>query len=107
MTRDEETLFLRFLQEADAMVLREHLTLKKRENHHDNVTRLLFDAQYKDDSGYLWIDVGADNEILAAEMDVGFPTLIGLNRSPLELRILAEHVVSLLGDDTVPPTITE
>lgn len=107
MTRDEETLFLRFLQEADAAVLREHLRLKERKKQRDHVTRLYFDAYYKDDTGYLWIDIDADEKILAAEMDVGFPTLIGLNRSPLELRILAEHVVSLLGKDGLSSTITD
>lgn len=104
MTRDEETLFLRFLQEADATVLREYLSLRKREEKRNNVIRLSFDAHYKEDTGYLWIEVDENDNILAAEMDVGFPTLIGLNRSPLELRILAEHVVALLGNDAVVPS---
>ena len=45
-------------------------------------------------SGYLWINYRPDTmEILAAEMDVNFPCLIGLNRSPIELRLLTTHVL--------------
>ena len=44
--------------------------------------------------GYLWINYQPDTmEILAAEMDVNFNCLIGLNRSPIELRLLATHIL--------------
>lgn len=93
MTRDEETLFLRFLQEADPATLADYLTLEKKERVKTGL-RFDFQVQAKQDSGYLWIiaDEGT-GAILTAEMDVGFPSMIGLNRSPLELRILCEHVL--------------
>ena len=48
-------------------------------------------------SGYLWINyIPQTMEILAAEMDVNFPCLIGLNRSPIELRILSNHVLKYI-----------
>ena len=47
--------------------------------------------------GYLWIQHQPDTkEVLAAEMDVNFDCLIGLNRSPIELRLLANHVLEYL-----------
>ena len=100
MTRDEETLFIRFLQEAEKKALKEHLTLTKKEMR-DGKTHLYFCVVKGQDSGYLWLDYNDDGSILAAEMNVNFPTMIGLNRSPLELRILAEHVQALFKDDDV------
>ena len=48
--------------------------------------------------GYLWIHHIPDTkEVLAAEMDVNFDCLIGLNRSPIELRLLCNHVLKYLG----------
>ncbi len=48
-------------------------------------------------SGYLWINyIPQTMEILAAEMDVNFPCLIGLNRSPIELRILSNHILKYI-----------
>ncbi len=48
--------------------------------------------------GYLWIHHNPDTkEVLAAEMDVNFDCLIGLNRSPIELRLLCNHVLKYLG----------
>lgn len=51
----------------------------------------------KQPDGYLWINYQPDTmELLAAEMDVNFDCLIGLNRSPIELRLLANHVLKYL-----------
>lgn len=48
--------------------------------------------------GYLWIHHKPDTkEVLAAEMNVNFDCLIGLNRSPIELRLLCNHVLTYLG----------
>lgn len=93
MTRDEETLFLRLLQEADVDTLREHLTLK--EDLLDGEARVLtFDVVSGMERGYLMIRFdNATQTVEKAEMDVAFPTMLGLNRSPLELRILCEHVL--------------
>ena len=47
--------------------------------------------------GYLWINYDpVTMEVLAAEMDVNFSCLIGLNRSPIELRLLCQHVLKYL-----------
>lgn len=116
MTRDEETRYLRKLQEADRETLLAHLTLAKVEPHpmkrrradasdgelmeEIQPLRLSFDAVEGEDEGYLVIDVlPGEKSPVGAQMDVGFPTMIGLNRSPLELRILAEHVLEVLDDD--------
>lgn len=48
--------------------------------------------------GYLWIHYRPETkEVLAAEMNVNFENLIGLNRSPIELRLLCNHVLQYLG----------
>ena len=47
--------------------------------------------------GYLWINYNPETmEVLAAEMDVNFDCLVGLNRSPIELRLLTNHVLKYL-----------
>lgn len=48
-------------------------------------------------TGYLWIQYNPETmEVLAAEMNVNFDCLIGLNRSPIELRLLTNHVLNYL-----------
>ena len=47
--------------------------------------------------GYLWIHHNPETkEVLSAEMDVNFDCLIGLNRSPIELRLLCNHILKYL-----------
>lgn len=104
VTRDEETLFLRFLQEADAETLRQHLRLRERTRTKTGL-RFDFSVQAEKDSGYLWIVIDEEtDDVLTAEMDVGFPSMIGLNRSPLELRILCEHVMPVFRKDLAQDT---
>ena len=44
--------------------------------------------------GYLWITFDAETEeIKASEMNVNFDHLVGLNRSPIQLRLTAQHVL--------------
>ncbi len=51
----------------------------------------------KQPTGYLWINYDPTTmEVLASEMDVNFNCLIGLNRSPIGLRLLANHVLKYL-----------
>lgn len=96
MTRDEETYFLRLMQVADQKTLDDHFSLKETTENDDGSVTLHYDAHYGHDEGYLTIKYQAESgELLACEMNVGFQTMIGLNRSPLELRILAEHVLAL------------
>lgn len=118
MTRDEETRLLRKLQEADKEELLSYMTLSKAEHHTmkrrrevPNVEtgelmeeihpiRYYFDVVAGDDEGYLQMDVLAEEKTpVGALMNVGFPTMIGLNRSPLELRILCEHILTVLADE--------
>lgn len=101
MTRDEETYFLRLMQVADSETLDTHFTLTSVTDNDDGSTDLRYDVVYEHDEGYLTIKFQReDGALLAAEMDVGFPTMIGLNRSPLELRILAEHILALRNAET-------
>ena len=96
MLRDEETYFLRLMQNIDLETFNEYFTLKETTENEDGSIELHYDVHYSNDSGFLMINYQpTDNELLAAEMDVGFPTMLGLTRSPLELRILAEHVLAL------------
>lgn len=96
MTRDEETYFLRLMQVADQQTFDEHFSLAEKAENADGSVELRYDVSYGHDDGYLTIKYQAESgELLACEMNVGFPTMIGLNRSPLELRILAEHVLAL------------
>ena len=95
MTRDQETHFLRLMQVADKETFDKHFTLVEEETLDGEVQRR-YDVQYQDDSGYFILAYRADSrELTAAEMDVCFQASIGLNRSPLELRIFAEHVLAL------------
>ena len=96
MTRDEETYFLRLMQVADHATIDEHFHLVKTNDNPDGSTELQYDVTYGHDEGYLTIKYDRETgDILGAEMNVGFQTMIGLNRSPLELRILVEHLLAL------------
>lgn len=96
MTRDEETYFLRLMQVADQATLDEHFHLVAASDNADGSTDLRYDVHYGRDEGYLTIKYNSESgDILGAEMNVGFQTMIGLNRSPLELRILVEHLLAL------------
>lgn len=96
MLRDEETYFLRQMQECNAADFAKYFSLTEKRTNDDGALELHYAVTYGTDEGYLTITYLPENgELLAAEMDVGFPTMLGLNRSPLELRILAEHVIAL------------
>ena len=96
MTRDEETYFLRIMQVADEETLNAHFKLKETLDQKDGSVLVRYDAHYDKDDGYFMMKFIPDTkELLMAEMNVGFPTMIGLNRSPLELRILAEHFLDV------------
>ncbi|MDO4281956.1 MAG: hypothetical protein Q4C56_10025 [Peptococcaceae bacterium] len=98
MTREEETYFLRLMQVADKATLDEHFILKENNQNKDGTTTLTYDVTYPPDAGYLTITyIPEPRELRMAEMNVGFQTMIGLNRSPLELRILVEHVLDVYG----------
>lgn len=69
---------------------REDLPDGTRINHY-----IIPDGRHK--PGYLWIHHNpATMELLAAEMNVNFRNLIGLNRSPIGLRIICNHILKYL-----------
>ncbi len=89
---------MRQLEEAVPPELDRLVQLQKRETQEDGSTinfyRVLDGSRAP---GYLWIQYDpGDRTVLAAEMDVNFPTLIGLNRSPIQLRLTAENVLRYL-----------
>lgn len=99
MTQAEETKCLRTLQEAPLEALQTYLEGGVTRQA-DGVATYAFQVTFGEDAGELDFDIRqADGEILRAHMDVNFPTALGLNRSPLELRILCEHVRDLWPTD--------
>ena len=105
MTKEEETRFLRHMQEADNNELRKYFSLREVKTEEReaqdklNYTCIYFDVSYLDDIGYLKLGITDDGKLILAEMNVNFITLIGLNRSPLELKILSENVLHHFSSD--------
>lgn len=98
MNREEETLFIRKMQEADKTLLEQHFSLKsvsqeKRLSDALIFTFAKFNVTATPDSGYFNLGFDDSEQIILAEMDVNFKTPLGLNRSPLELKILAENLL--------------
>lgn len=94
MTRDEETYFLRLMQVADEDTLKKHFHQTDTVNYDDGALELRYDVEYGQDKGGMFIKfIPEPRELLMSEMNVGFQTMIGLNRSPLELRILCDHLL--------------
>lgn len=92
MNLEGETRCLRTLQEADLEALQKHLNGGPGEII-EGIIPYSFEVEFQGEEGNLSFDVDEENgEILKAHMDVNFPAPIGLNRSPLELRILCEHI---------------
>lgn len=97
MTRDEETYFIRLMQAADEDTLNKHFHLTDTIEYEDSAVELRFDVSYGQDRGGMFIKfIPEPRELLMSEMNVGFQTMIGLNRSPLELRILCDHLLDVL-----------
>ncbi len=97
MTRDEETYFIRLMQAADEDTLNKHFHLTDTIEYEDGAVELRFDVSYGQDRGGMFIKfIPEPRELLMSEMNVGFQTMIGLNRSPLELRILCDHLLDVL-----------
>lgn len=89
---------MRQIENALPPQLEQLVILQKREtlpNH--TITNYYQIPDGKHPPGYLWINYDKETkEVLAAEMNVNFDCLIGLNRSPIELRLLANHVLQYL-----------
>lgn len=89
---------MRQIENAVPPEINELLILQKKEElPNGSVTNYYEVPDGKRQPGYLWINHDpATKEIFAAEMDVNFDCLIGLNRSPIELRLLSQHVLEYL-----------
>ena len=97
MTRDEETYFIRLMQVADEETLNKHFHLTDTIEYDDGTVELRFDVAYGQDQGGMFIKFNPNpRELLMSELNVGFQTMIGLNSSPLELRILCDHLLDVL-----------
>lgn len=100
MNTTEMIAFMRRIEKAVPPELNQLLSLEKKEPQTDgsiiNHYRI-FDGTSA--PGYLWIQYQPSNkEVLSAEMDAHFNCLIGLNRSPIELRLLCNHVLQYLSE---------
>ncbi len=89
---------MRKIEDALPPELNEMVILTKREPLPNGTVINYYDIPAgKQPTGYLWINYEPTTmEVLAAEMDVNFNCLIGLNRSPIELRLLTNHVLKYL-----------
>ena len=89
---------MRQIEDALPPLLEQLVILQKREMlPNDTITNYYQIPYGKRPPGYLWINYNKETmEVLAAEMNVNFDCLIGLNRSPIELRLLANHVLQYL-----------
>lgn len=89
---------MRQIEKALPPELEQLVILQKRETlPNGTVTNYYQVPDGKRKPGYLWITYHpATKEVVAAEMNVNFDCLIGLNRSPIELRLLANHVLKYL-----------
>ncbi len=98
MDTAQMTAFMRKIEQTLPPELNQLVILAKRETLNNGTVINYYDVPDGNrPSGYLWINYNPETmEILAAEMDVNFPCLIGLNRSPIELRILSNHVLKYI-----------
>lgn len=89
---------MRQIEDALPPELEQLVILQKKETQPDGTVTNYYEVpDGKRKPGYLWINYRpGDKEVLAAEMNVNFNCLIGLNRSPIELRLLANHVLAYL-----------
>lgn len=89
---------MRQIEKAVPPELNQLVILKKRETLANGTVINYYDIpDGKRATGYLWIQYNPETmEIVAAEMNVNFNCLIGLNRSPIELRLLSNHVLQYL-----------
>ena len=90
--------FMRKIEQTLPPELNQFVILTKREPLNNGTVINYYDIPDGNrSSGYLWINyIPQTMEILAAEMDVNFPCLIGLKRSPIELRILSNHILKYI-----------
>ena len=98
MSSEERIAKMRRIEDAVPPRLQEMVILQKRETlANGTITNHYEIPDGKRPPGYLWINYDPETkEVLAAEMNVNFDCLIGLNRSPIELRLLANHVLEYL-----------
>lgn len=98
MSSEQMIAKMRQIENAVPPELNQLVTLTKREPLPNGTVINYYDVpDGKRPAGYLWIQYNPETmEVLAAEMNVNFDCLIGLNRSPIELRLLTNHVLNYL-----------
>lgn len=98
MASEEQINKMRRIEKAVPPELNEMVLFQKSDTLQDGTVINYYEIpDGKRPPGYLWIHYKPDTkEVLSAEMDVNFDCLIGLNRSPIELRILCNHVLEYL-----------
>ena len=98
MENEQMIAKMRQIEDALPPLLEQLVILQKKETlPNDTITNYYQIPDGKRPPGYLWINYNKETkEVLAAEMNVNFDCLIGLNRSPIELRLLANHVLQYL-----------
>ena len=95
MSNDKVVSTLRKIQQCNPPELLEEVIFIKSEVHADEtITNFYKVNDGPDTPGYLTIRFNPETkDIIAAEMNVNFNSLIGFNRSPIELRILSRHIL--------------
>lgn len=98
MASEEQINKMRRIEKAVPPELNEMVLFQKSDTLQDGTVINYYEIpDGKRPPGYLWIHYKpGTKEVLSAEMDVNFDCLIGLNRSPIELRILCNHVLEYL-----------
>ena len=98
MSSEQMIAKMRQIENAVPPELNQLVILTKREPLPNGTVINYYDVpDGKRPTGYLWIQYDPETmEVLAAEMNVNFDCLVGLNRSPIELRLLANHVLNYL-----------
>lgn len=98
MSAEQMIAKMRKIEQLQPPELFEVVKLTEQKNNPDGtITNYYSIADGKLPPGYLWItyDPAAD-EILASEMNVNFDHLVGLNRSPIQLRLTAQNILKYL-----------
>lgn len=98
MNHEQQIAKMKQMERANAAELEQMLLFQKQEVLPDGTVIDHYEIpDGKQAPGYLWIHYQPNsNEVLAAEMNINFDCLIGLNRSPIELRLLCNHVLQTL-----------
>lgn len=105
MDSDKVIAKMRKIENAQPPELYELVSWQERiANRDGTVTNRYAISDEKNPPGYLLITFYPETEeITAAEININFEWLIGLNRSPIQLRLVAAHVLQYIkGEEDSP-----